>query len=395
MKRKKFIQNVATGIIAGAALPLSCSTEDKNKIIAASNLKTPLCDILNIKYPILQAGMADVAGPDLVAAVSNAGGLGILSGTMVPPNVLRERIAKIKDLTNQPFGVNLILHNDLFPPADFNMSDNEVKKVQGMLNVFRKELNIPESNAKPPKLPPLIQQAYEIILEEKIPVFSIGLGNPPKEMVEQCHSNGIKIMAMITTLEDALTVNENRVDIIVAQGSEAGGHRSTWEKKKSKEYGAIGTLPLTIAVAQAVKVPVISAGGIVNGKGLKSALAAGAQGVMIGTRFIATKESMAPLSYKKIIIESSSDDTTMTDVFTGMFARVIRNNFTEYYSETNTPVLPPGRQYAATIDIIKAAGLQEKAQLYTLYAGQGIDEIKSIKSSADVIKDIIAETFNG
>ena len=393
MKRSKFIKNVAVGIMAGTALPISCSTEDNNKIIAASNLRTPLCDILKIKYPILQAGMADVAGPDLVAAVSNAGGLGILSGTMVPPNILRARIAKIKDLTNKPFGVNLILHKDLFPPADFNMSDNEVQKVQDTLNVFRKELGIPESNAKPPKLPPLIQQAYEIIIEEKIPVFSIGLGNPSKEMVEKCHSNGIKVMAMIATLEDALIVYENGVDIIVAQGSEAGGHRSTWEKKSSKEFAAIGTLPLTVAVAQAVNVPVVSAGGIVNGKGLKAALALGAQGVLMGTRFIVTKESMAPESYKMKIISSSSDETTITDVFTGMYARVIRNNFTKQYSETKTPVLPPGRQYAATVDIVKAAGVQENAQLYTLYAGQGIDEINNIKSSAEVIQEIISETL--
>ena len=125
-------------------------------------------------------------------------------------------------------------------------------------------LGIPESNAKPPKLPQLIQLAYETILDEKIPVFSIGLGNPSKEMVDQCHSLGIKVMAMIATLEDAWLVAKNGVDIIVAQGSEAGGHRSTWIKKLSKEYAAIGTLPLTVAVVQAVKIPVVSAGGIVS-----------------------------------------------------------------------------------------------------------------------------------
>ena len=115
----------------------------------------------------------------------------------------------------------------------------------------------------------------------------------------------------------------------------------------------------------------------------------------MGTRFIATKESMAPESYKMKIINSSSDETTVTDVFTGMYARVIRNNFTERYLETKTPVLPPGRQYAATVDIVKAAGIQDNAQFYTLYAGQGIDEIHSIRSSAEVIQDIISETLVG
>jgi nitronate monooxygenase len=394
MKRRKFIQSSIAVVTAGTVLPLSCSSEDKKNILSPLDLKTPLCDILNIKYPIIQAGMADVAGPELVAAVSNAGGLGILTATMVPPEVLIQRIQKIRELTNKPFGVNLILHKDLFPPADFDIADEDVEKVQSTLNVFRRELNLPESDVKPQKLPQLIQLAYDIIIKEKIPVFSIGLGNPSGEMVEQCHRNGIKVMAMVSTLEDALAVYENGVDIIVAQGSEAGGHRSTWEKKKSKEYAAIGTLPLTSAVINAVDVPVVAAGGIVNGKGLKAALALGAQGVLLGTRFIVTKESMAPESYKKKIIDSSSDDTTVTDVFTGIYARVLRNKFTNYYYDTKTPVLPPGRQYAATVDVVRTAGKQEVPELYTLYAGQGIDEINSIKFAADIINDIITETIS-
>jgi len=196
---------------------------------------------------------------------------------------------------------------------------------------------------------------------------------------------------MVSTLDDALTVSNNGVDVIVAQGSEAGGHRSTWEKKKSKEYAAIGTLPLTSSIVGSVNMPVIAAGGIVNGKGVKAALALGAQGVLIGTRFIATKESMAPESYKKKIIESNSDSTTITDVFTGMYARVIRNKFTSIYNESQAPVLPPGRQYAAAVDIVKTSGKQENPEFYSLYAGQGIDEIKEIKPAMEVMNDIINE----
>lgn len=359
--------------------------------MASSTLRTPLCELLNIQYPIIQAGMADVAGPELVASVSNAGGLGILTATMVPPDILKQRIQKIRELTDKPFGVNLILHQDLFPPGEFEIGADTVEKVQGTLNGFRRELGIPESQLKPPKLPPLIQMAFDIIIQEKIPVFSVGLGNPTEDMVAQCHNRGIKVMVMVSTLEDALSVYDNGVDIIVAQGSEAGGHRSTWEKKKSKEFAAIGTFPLTSAIVRAVKIPVVAAGGIVNGRGLKAALALGAQGVLMGTRFIATKESMAPQSYKQKIIEESSDNTTVTDVFTGMYARVLRNKFTETYKESNTPVLPPGRQYAATIDIVKAAGKQEIPEIYTLYAGQGIDEIKEIISATEVVTDIIME----
>jgi len=393
MKRRSFIQRSAVGLLAtgSATLPLSCSNSNTKNEIESNSYHTPICDLFKIKYPIIQAGMADVAGPELVGAVSNAGGLGILTATMVPPDILRLRIQKIRELTDKPFGVNLILHNDLFPPADFEIKDETVEEVQNLLNGFRAELGIPESKAKPPKLPPLIQMAFNVILEENVPVFSIGLGNPSKEMVKQCHEKGILVMAMVSTLEDALSVNENGVDVIVAQGSEAGGHRSTWDKKESKEYAAIGTLPLTLSVVNSVKVPVVAAGGIVNGKGLKAALALGAQGVLMGTRFIATKESMAPESYKQKIIESSSDNTTITDVFTGMYARVIRNTFTNIYEESMAPVLPPGSQYATTVDIIKSAGEQDKSEFYSLYSGQGIDEINGIKSATEVMQDIIKE----
>ena len=392
MKRRQFIQTGTIGIAGVGATSLSFSNLNKPEK-TTQNIHTPLCDLLKIQYPILQAGMADVAGPELVAAISNAGGLGILTATMVPPDVLKQRIQKIRELTDKPFGVNLILHKDLFPPAEFDMEIEPVNEVQSFLNGFRRELGIPESNVTPPKLPPLIQLAFEVILQENIPVFSVGLGNPSKEIVEQCHSRGIKVIAMVSTLEDALSVNRNGVDVIIAQGSEAGGHRSTWEKKKSKEYAAIGTLPLTSSIVNNVKVPVVAAGGIVNGNGLKAALALGAQGVLMGTRFIATKESMAPESYKQKIIESNSDSTTITDVFTGMYARVIRNNFTELYSESQTPVLPPGRQYGATVDILRNAGKQEKSELYSLYAGQGIDDITEIKSASEVVIGIIKEVI--
>lgn len=391
MKRRRFFQYGVLGAIAGSILPISGSNPGFKDGLSTLDLRTPVCDLLNIQFPVFQAGMADVAGPELVAAVSNAGGLGILTATMVPPEILKERIQKIRTLTKNPFGVNLILHKDLFPPADFEISNEAVEKAQKTLNGFRNELGIPESNLKPPKLPPLIQTAFEIILEEKIPVFSIGLGNPSIEMVTQCHEKGIKVMAMVSTLEDAKSVYNNGVDIIVAQGTEAGGHRSTWEKKKSKEYAAIGTLPLTSSIVNTIKIPVISAGGIVNGKGLRAALALGAQGILMGTRFIATKESLAPLSYKKKIIEESSDNTTVTDVFTGMYARVLRNKFTRVYNDSDAPVLPPGRQYAATVDIIKEAGKQQKPELYSLYAGQGIDEIKEIISASEVVNNIIKE----
>jgi nitronate monooxygenase len=355
--------------------------------------KTDICRLFDIEYPIFQAGMGNVAGPELVAAVSNAGGLGILSATMLSPDAVRKSIQEVRQLTDKPFGINLLLQQDMFPPADFTMAQETVEAVQHTLNGFRTALNIPASNATPPKLPPLIAAAFEVILEEKVPVWSVGLGNPGKEMVERCHQKGIKVMAMLATLEDAITVSQSGVDAIVAQGSEAGGHRSTWEKKKSGEYASIGTLPLLQSIIEKVQVPVIAAGGISDGKCMLAALSLGAQGVMMGTRFVATKESIAPDSYKQKIVESSSDATTLTDVFTGMYARVLRNQFTEQYRISGTPVLPPGRQYVAASDIVKAAGEQQNNEYYPLYAGQGIDQIREILPAKTVVNQLVHEAL--
>lgn len=356
-----------------------------------SFLKTRLCDLLKIKYPIIQAGMANVAGPELVAAVSNAGGLGILAATMMPPDVLRQEIQKIRSLTDRPFGVNLILHSDFFPPAEFDIDESTIQAVHKTLNVFRNKLVIATSQSTPPKLPPLIKKAYEVILQEEVPVFSIGLGNPSKEMVRECHQKGIKVMVMVSTVEDAIEVNRSESDVIIAQGSEAGGHRSTWIKKPSKEYAAIGTLALVTQIVKKIKIPVVAAGGITDGRGLMGAISMGAEGVLVGTRFIATKESIAPDCHKQQILQASSDNTTITDVFTGMYARVIRNAFTEQYISSNTPVLPPGSQYLATVDITKAAAEQQNGDYYTLYAGQGIDNIQEILPAGEIIQNMIIE----
>ncbi len=213
--------------------------------------------------------------------------------------------------------------------------------MQQTLNPFHKALGILEMHAAPPKLPPLIEQAFGVLLEENVPVLSIGMGNPSREMVARCHAQGMKVMAMVATPADALTVEAAGVDAIVAQGSEAGGHRSTWQKKENAEYAGIGLMSLLRSIVAQVKVPVLAAGGIADGRGMLAAIELGAEGVLIGTRFAATRESLAPACYKEKLLESSSDDTTLTDAFTGMYARVLRNNFTETYRHAQAPVLPP------------------------------------------------------
>lgn len=393
LERRKFLKVSASTTAAAALGGLSSGfAANGAESQAQSKFRTPLCDLLKIDYPVIQAGMSGVAGPELVAAVSNAGGLGILTAALLPPDELRNRIRKVRELTDRPFGVNFLLHTDLRPPKDpAGIADTTLQSVHGVLNRFRRRLGLAESFARPPAAPDFLNAAFAVMLEERVAVWSIGLGTPPPEMVQRCHGRGIKVIAMVATVEDAVEVAATGVDAIVAQGSEAGGHRSTWVKKASRERASIGAMALVPQVVAKVKVPVIAAGGITNGKGLVAAIALGAQGVMIGTRFIATSESIAPDFHKRALIDSSSDATTVTDVFTGMYARVLRNTFTEEYAASGAPVLPPFAQFLAARDVVDAAVAKNDKEYFTLYCGQGIGTFSDMPSAGAVVQQIIRE----
>jgi nitronate monooxygenase len=370
---------------AGSLLPDRAGAQN-------SRLRTPLLQVLGIDLPLLQAPMSGVVTPALVAAVSNSGGLGLLPGIMVPPDQLRQQIGAIRNLTSRPFGVNLLLHRDLQPPVDpAAIPDDVVGHVQGVLNRFRERLGIPAKAGRPPRPPDLIAAALDIIIEERVPVFSIGLGSPPRELVDRCHRAGIRVIAMAATVDDARELGAAGVDAIIAQGSEAGGHRSTWTKRPSPQHAAVGTLALVPQVVAAVSVPVIAAGGIVDGRGLAAALVAGASGVSLGTRFIATQESAAPAFYKQALLDASGDDTVVTDVFTGLYARVLRNEFTETYGATGAPVFPAVVQQLATIDIAAASAAESSGSFYPMYAGQGCGAVRDLPTVGALISRTMEE----
>src|SRR5438552_4888671 len=223
--------------------------------------------------------------------------------------------------------------DSLRPPADpVSIPDTTVAAVQSTLNGFRARLGLPTSTARPPAVPDLIDAAFEVILEERVPVWSIGLGKPSPEQVRRAHERGIKVMAMVTTVEDARILERAGADVIIAQGSEAGGHRSTWVKSATAAEVCVGTLALVPQVVDAVRAPVVAAGGIADGRGLVAALALGAAGVLLGTRFVATREATAPEFQKKALLESEAEATVVTDVITGLWARYLRNTFTSDYA---------------------------------------------------------------
>jgi len=357
-----------------------------------SAFRTQLCDLLGIEYPIVQSGMGGVAGPELVAEVCRAGGLGILAGLNVPPDDLRKTIRHVRELTDRPFGVNLWLHKALRPPIDpGSVPEETLRGAQTMLGRFREQLGIPPTAARPGRAPDLVDAAIAVILDERPPVFSAALGWLERELVEQCHRRGIKVMAMVATVEDARTAAADGADMIVAQGSEAGGHRSLDGKPASPEATSVGIIALLPQVVDAVPVPVVAAGGIADGRGLVAALALGASGVLLGTRFVATRESMAPELYKKRVLESESGATTMTDVLTGLWARALANTFTREYATSGAPVLPPLVQRAAASDVYVAALKQGNAEYYPMMAGQSVGLIHDLPGAREVVESVIRE----
>jgi len=336
--------------------------------------------------------MSGVVTPPLVAAVSEAGGLGILPGIMVPPDDLRRQIRAVRSATARPFAVNLLLHTALQPPADPAAVPAEVAaRAQATLNRLRARLGLPAMQDRPPRPPDFIAAAFEVILEERVPVWSIGLGRPSREEVARCHRQDTKVIAMAATVADATELADAGVDAIIAQGSEAGGHRSTWTKRPSVQHAAIGTLALVPQVVAAVRQPVVAAGGIVDGRGVMAALALGATGALMGTRFIATRESAAPDFYKQRLLAADSDDTVVTDAFTGLYARVVRNEYTAAFDEPDAATFPPVAQQLAARDITTASAAQGNGEFYPLYAGQGCGSVSDLPGAADLLRRIADE----
>jgi nitronate monooxygenase len=355
-------------------------------------LHTSLCDRLGIRYPILQSGMGRIAGPELVAEVSRSGALGILAGLRLAAEDLRAQIRRVRQLTDRPFGVNLWLHEDLRPPRlPEEIPAASIQAVQHELNRFRDRLGLPNVVEPPPAIPDVIDEAIEVILEERVAVWSIGLGNPGSELVGRCHERGVAVMAMVATVEDARIVAGAGADIIVAQGAEAGGHRSTWKKRASPSEASIGTMALVPQIVDAVSQPVVAAGGIADGRGLVASLALGAVGVMFGTRFVACRESMAPPMYKDALLRSGSGDTGITDAFTGLYARAVRNTYAREYDASGAPVLPSLLQASAADDIYRASAAAGDPEYFPLWSGQSVGLVADLPGASEIVEAIVRQ----
>ncbi|EAX48714.1 2-nitropropane dioxygenase, NPD [Thermosinus carboxydivorans Nor1] len=300
-------------------------------------LKNKLCQLLNIEYPILQGGMAWVATAELAAAVSNAGGLGLIGAGHMPPDALRAEIRKAKNMTNKPFGVNIML------------------------------------------MSPFVKEVMQVVVEERVPVITTGAGNPA-EYIPALKEIGSKIIPVVASVALAKRLERTGVDAIIAEGMESGGH-----------IGEVTTMALVPQVVDAVSVPVIAAGGIGDARGVVAALALGAQGVQIGTRFVASVECIAHPNYKEAILKAKERSTVVTGQSTGHPVRVIANNLTRQFMELEKRGASPEELDRLGAGKLRAAARDGDVKNGSVMVGQIAGMIDDIKPVAEIIQDIVRD----
>jgi enoyl-[acyl-carrier protein] reductase II len=298
-------------------------------------VKTDLCQLLGIKYPILQGGMAWVATAELAAAVSNGGGLGIIGAGHMPPEALRTEIVNCKKLTNKPFGVNVML------------------------------------------LSPFVKEVMQVVLEERVPVVTTGAGNPG-EYIPALKEIGSKVIPVVASVALAKRLERIGVDALIAEGHESGGH-----------IGEITTMALVPQVVDAVSIPVIAAGGIADSRGLVAALALGAQGVQVGSRFVCAIECTAHDNYKSAILKAKDRATVATGLSTGHPVRVLENKLSREYYRMERAGASVEELEALGAGKLRIAAREGDIEYGSVMIGQIAGMIDSIKPAAEIIQDII------
>jgi nitronate monooxygenase len=366
-------------------------------------LRTKLCDMLGIEYPVLCAGMGptllgEKAGSpvELVVAVSEAGGLGVLGGSGFTVGELREAIREIKAKTDRPFGVDLLLPKQIISGDDAGMGDIKEIPLSAILetipeshkNWIRKikdEMGLPDVEIMVPMNTTTLKprQAIDVCLEEKVPLFCAGLGNPGF-MVEEAHAAGMKVLGITGNSKNARRMAESGVDLLVAQGHEGGGHT-----------GRIGTMALLPVVIDAASpVPILAAGGIGDGRGLAAALAMGCVGVWVGTRFLATTEGGAMDINKEKILESTDEDTRVSVAYTGKTLRANYNKYHDLWAGSGLDPLPFPAQVLISSALIASFIEAEEREYVGGLAGQISGLIKEIKPAGEVLEEMVGEAVD-
>jgi len=300
-------------------------------------LKTVICDLFNIKYPIIQGGMAHVATAELVSAVSNAGGLGIIGAGAAEPEWVRKQIHLTRQQTDKPFGVNILL------------------------------------------ISPFAEQVIDLVLEEKVAVVTTGAGNPGP-YIPRFKEAGIKVMPVVASVALARRLERAGADALVAEGMESGG-----------EIGEITTMALVPQVVDRVQLPVVAAGGIADGRGLAAALALGAQGVQMGTRFACSQECIAHPAYKQAVVDASDRSTIISGQSTGYSVRSLENKLTREFIEKEKSGVSIEQIIEFGVGRVRMGLIEGDLEGGTLLAGQISGMIKEIKPVKVIIEEMVAE----
>lgn len=342
---------------------------------------TPLTQRLGIRYPIVGAPMAGgPSTPELTAAISNAGGLGSLAVGYLSLEQTRAAIREVKRLTDRPFAVNVLLSEPVTP------DDEAIARSNELLGPIRDELGL--------TAPPLLSFSedldaqIDVLLEEGIPAFSFTFGIPRAAVLAAFKSQGTVLIGTATTVREALALEEAGVDLVVAQGGEAGGHRGTF--LGAFESALVGTMALVPQVVDAVRVPVVAAGGIMDARGIVAALALGAGGVALGTALLATPESGAHPRHKEALAVSNEESTCITRAFSGKPVRAIENRFIRTLRpyEAELPAYPI--QNTLTRDIRKKASELGRSEFMGMWAGQG-SRLCETRSASELIAEWVAD----
>jgi nitronate monooxygenase len=334
-----------------------------------------LAELIGIQHSILQAPMAGgTTTPELVAAVSNAGALGSIGAAYLTADQITEAVAAVRRLTSRPFGVNLFVPTPPTEPATWDASG-----MVDFMSAHHAALGLP-----PPELPasfaPDPEAQWAAVLAANVPVFSFTFGVPDADVISAFQASGTRVFGSATTVAEARMLAEAGVDGVVAQGSEAGAHRATFAS--GFDQSLVGTLALVPQVVDAVDIPVIASGGVMDGRGIVAAEALGAAGVQLGTAFLTTDEAGTSQPYRRALLEGREDQTVVTRAFSGRPARGIINAFIEQMSEPGAPQpLPFPVQNSLTGPMRRAAAQRDDADRLALWAGQGVPLARAIPAS--------------
>jgi len=348
---------------------------------------TTVTKLIGVKYPILQGPFGgNLSSAELVAAVSNAGGLGGYGAYTLSPQEIIEVHEKIEASTSKPYNINLWV-SDL-DTLNGSVTDEQFEETRKLFKPYFDEAGIPVPQ-KPDPFQSRFENQVQAILDIKPKVFSFVFGAPSAHILEQCRKLGIKTIGAATTLDEATVLESNGVDMIVASGFEAGGHRPSF--LSAAETSLTGTFVLLQLIKEKVKTPLIAAGGIASGRGVAAALTLGADAVQVGTAFLACEESGASHLHKRMLFSNTAKYTTLTRAFTGRLGRGITTKLAKDVAGKEKEFLPFPLQSTFMSSLRQAASDQQKLEMIMFWSGQ-IAPILQHKKASVLMKSLIEET---